>query len=198
MQMIKSFIALVTPFNPGDKPDQGLPGKPPGRPDQGLPGSQPGIDNTLPGQLPRPEHPIFFPLPPGAPVYPDIGLPGDQPGIDNTLPGQPGKPDQGLPPFPSHPIVLPPDSGGWLPVFIWGPNDPRPGTGLPGSQPGPDNTLPGSQPRPDNTLPPIEIAEIPGLPDNAQVVAGWTPDTGWVSVVVIVPEAPHPTPSKKK
>ena len=40
-------------------------------------------DNTLPGFEP----------------HPDQGLPGEQPGIDNSLP-----------PFPSHPIVIPPDA----------------------------------------------------------------------------------------
>ena len=138
---MKSFIALVTPFDPSLKPDQGLPKpQPPAggpRPDQGLPGEQPKPDH---GYLPHPEHPIYYPLPPGAPVYPDQGLPGSQPGIDNTLPGSqpkpdntlPGsqpKPDQGLPgpqPKPEHPIVLPPGEGGWEPIYIWGPGDGAP------------------------------------------------------------------------
>jgi hypothetical protein len=109
---MKSFFALVTPFDPSAHPDQGLPkpqpptGQPP-RPDQGLPGPQP-TPTPPEWQLPHPENPIYWPLPPGAPVYPDIGLPGDQPhpdqGLpgsqpkpDNTLPGSQPKPDQGLP-----------------------------------------------------------------------------------------------------
>ena len=30
---------------------------------------------TLPGDLPHPEHPIYYPLPPGAPVDPEYGIP---------------------------------------------------------------------------------------------------------------------------
>ena len=94
------------------RPDQGLPGSQP-HPDQGLPGSQPRPDHGLP---PFPDHPIA--LPPGTggwlPVYIDNSLPG--PGSaggehpDNTLPGSQPHPDQGLPPFPAHPIFLPPDT----------------------------------------------------------------------------------------
>jgi len=97
---MKPFLALITPVG-----EPAAPGTPPARP-----------DHTLPGDLPHPEHPIFYPLPPGAPVDPDYGVPDTHP-------------DQGLPapqPHPEHPIVLPPDSGGWQPVYIWGPTDPRP------------------------------------------------------------------------
>jgi len=190
-------------YDPALKPDQGLPGGQGGKP-----------DNTLPGDLPIPSHPIYFPLPPGAPVdpsygidinapYPDQGLPGSQPRPDQGLPeGQP-HPDQGLPgdqPKPSHPIFLPPDAGGgWLPVYIWGPNDPRPGTGLPGSQPKPDQSLPGGQGgTPDNTLP----VPPPTEEEKAHVEwkAMWTPTTGWVSFAIVVPKesTPRPTPSKRK
>jgi hypothetical protein len=189
--MMKSFIALVTPFDPSLKPDQGLPkpqpptgGQPP-KPDNTLPGAQPIPDH---GYLPHPEHPIYYPLPPGAPVYPDIGLPGDQPhpdqGLpgsqprpDNTLPGSQPKPDQGLPgpqPHPEHPIVLPPDSGGWEPVYIWGPGDPRP-------------------------TPPIALPPEGQPPTGGKVTwkAIWTPQNGWQTIGVVIPSAPTPTPSKK-
>ena len=59
--------------------------------------------------LPRPEHPIYYPLPPGAPVDPDKALPGDGPYPDQGLPGSQPRPDQGLPgaqPKPEHPIVF--------------------------------------------------------------------------------------------
>jgi hypothetical protein len=178
--MIKSFMALITPFDPSLKPDQGLPtpqpptgGEPP-RPDNTLPGSQPIPDH---GYLPHPEHPIYYPLPPGAPVYPDQGLPGDQPVIDNTLPGSQPKPDNTLPgaqPKPEHPIVLPPDSGGWEPIYIWGPNDPRP-------------------------TPPIALPPEGQPPTGGKVVwkAIWTPNNGWQTVGIVVPGVPVPTPSKK-
>jgi hypothetical protein len=61
-----------------------------------LPGNQPYPDQGLPGQPPRPWGPIN---------YPDQGLPGSQP-----------RPDQGLPPFASHPIELPPDLPPTLPA----------------------------------------------------------------------------------
>jgi len=185
----KGILALIIPMDQGAHPDQGLPGSQP-RPDNTLPGGQGGRpDNTLPGDLPIPSHPIYYPLPPGAPVYPDQGLPGDQPHPDQGLPGSQPRPDQGLPgdqPKPSHPIVLPPDSGGWEPVYIWGPSDPRPGTGLPGSQPHPDQGLP----------------PIPEPPADAKIKwhAMWTPMTGWISFATVVPGGanPVPTPSKRK
>lgn len=151
---MKSFLAMITPVTSGAHPDHTLPTpQPPGAPDQ-----------TLPGDLPKPEHPIYYPLPPGAPVDPEYGIPEDGP-----------RPDQGLPgpqPHPEHPIVLPPDSGGWLPVFIWGPTDPRP--------------------TPPIALPPA--GEMPEGPIDWK--CGWTATTGWV--VVGIPTGEHVTPSKKK
>ena len=157
---MKSFVALITPMKSGAHPDHELPKpqpptKPPGAPDQ-----------TLPGQLPHPEHPIHYPLPPGAPVYPDQGLPGEQP-----------HPDQGLPgaqPHPEHPIVLPPDSGGWLPVYIWGPTDPRP--------------------TPPIAFPP-EV-EVEG--EKVKVTAIWTEENGWETIVILKPQKPTVTPSKRR
>jgi hypothetical protein len=186
---MKSFIALVTPFDPSLKPDQGLPKpQPPAggpRPDQGLPGPQPIPDH---GFLPHPEHPIYYPLPPGAPVYPDQGLPGPQPGPDNTLPGSQPKPDNTLPgsqprpdntlpgaqPKPEHPIVLPPGEGGWEPVYIWGPGDARP-------------------------TPPIALPPDGQPPTGGKVTwkAIWTPANGWQTIGVVIPSQPVPTPSKK-
>ena len=119
--------------------------------------SSPGIDNTLPGSQPKP----------------DQGLPG-QPPVASTGPG-----------FPTHPIVLPPDGGGWAPIYIWGPNDPRPGTGLPGPQP---------TPTPPIVLPP-EGQQPQG---KIKWKAVWTPTGGWQTIGVVIPEGPVPTPSKKK
>jgi hypothetical protein len=170
---MKPFLAVISPM--------AAPGKPGGPVDPGY-----GVDEGT-GWL-RPSHPIFYPLPPGAPVdpsygipidgpHPDQGLPGDQPKPDQGLPGSQPKPDQGLPgsqPKPSHPIVLPPNSGGWGPVYIWGPTDPRP--------------------TPPIVLPPIDSTPPSGVP-KIEWKAMWTPTTGWV--VVGVPTGPHPTPSKK-
>ena len=175
------ITALIIPLSSASAPPRPTPGPTP-------PSSGARPDNTLPGDLPIPSHPIFLPLPPGAP-YPDQGLPGDQPYPDQGLPGSQPRPDQGLPgdqPKPEHPIFLPPGSGGgWLPVYIWGPTDPRPGTGLPGDQPYPDQGLPVPPPTED------EKAKV-------EWKAMWTPTTGWVSFAVVVPSGPKPTPSKRK
>jgi hypothetical protein len=104
---MKSFVAVITPIVSGAHPDHELP-KP--QPPAGAP---PRPDHTLPGDLPHPEHPIYFPLPPGAPVDPDYGVPDTH---------------------PEHPIVLPPD--GWKPVYIWG------GPGSLPTAPHPDHDLP--------------------------------------------------------
>ena len=101
------FMALITPFDPSLKPDNTLPGVQPPT----TPGQPPVVDNTLPGNLPRPEHPIYYPLPPGAPVDPAYGVPEEGlPVIDNTLPGS---------------------SGGWLPVYI---DNTLPGAGSSGGE----------------------------------------------------------------
>ena len=155
------ITALIIPLSSasGERPDQGLP-----------PGQGGAPDQTLPGDLPVPEHPIWYPLPPGGQIdntlpgsqpQPDQGLPGSQPGIDNTLP----------------------PSGSWLPVYIWGPNDPRPGTGLPGSQPQPDQGLP--------VPPPTDEEKA-----HVEWKCAWTPTTGWVSFAIVVPSGEHATPSK--
>ena len=159
------FTALITPFDPSLKPDNTLPGP---QPPTGGTAPPPVVDNTLPGDIPRPEHPIYYPLPPGVPVYPDNTLPGEQPVIDNTLPVPPG------------------GNGGWLPVYI--------DNTLPGDLPRPDNTLPGPQPRPEHPIvlpPPGSVPEGP-----VDWRAAWTPATGWI--VVGFPTGPVPTPSKKK
>jgi hypothetical protein len=193
---MKSFFALVTPFDPSLKPDQGLP-----KPQPPTGGSPPRPDQGLPGDLPHPEHPIYYPLPPGAPVDPEYGIPIDGPYPDQGLPGSQPRPDQGLPPFPSHPIVLPPGGGNWLPVYI--------DNSLPGPQPHPDQGLPGSQPKPDQGLPPFPSHPIVIPPDmpappelgfsgTIKFKAIWTPANGWQTIGVVIPgDKPVPTPSKK-
>ena len=117
-------------------------------------------------------------------------LAGGRPGVgggerpDNTLPqpqpptggGGGERPDQGLPPFPAHPIVIPPDGiapgvpthpiyippipDNSLPPFIQHPIVIPPDAIAPGVPTHPiylppeiDNTLPGQQPKPDQGLP---------------------------------------------
>ena len=171
---------------------------------------------------------LIIPIDTGA--RPDNTLPGQQPGIDNTLPGaQPGI-DNTLPgdlPRPTHPIYYPLPPGAPPPLGIWGPTDPRPGTGLPEDQPEIDNTLPplppgsggwepvyiwgptdprpgtglpGDQPEIDNTLPPIELPPEGELPEGAKIEwkAMWTPTTGWVSFAIVVPDADTPRPTPSK
>jgi hypothetical protein len=161
---MKSFVALITPIRQGhppvtggEHPDHTLPEpEQPVDPDYGIDINAPHPDHTLP----TPEQPVD----PGygievSPPYPDIGLPGPQP-----------HPDHDLPLFPSHPIVVPP-GGAWLPIYIWGPSDPRPT---------PPIVIPEPLPPTDNT-PAIEFKAI------------WTEQTGWV--VIGIPTGPHPTPS---
>jgi hypothetical protein len=180
MPFVSGFLRV---FNPGHRPDQGLPGTP-GHPDQGLPGDQPGIDNSLPGM----------------PVYPDHGLP---PGgvIDNELP----KPPPGIwpPPSASHPIV--PAPPGTPPGVIWPPigrppswgggwgSGNRPDNSLPESQPGPDNSLPGSPAMPDQGLPhPTTYWVVVGIPG-----VGWRYTTVDPSLQPTPPMAPGGMPQPK-
>ena len=165
--MKKSFVALITPMRSDAHPDHTLP-----KPEQPVdPGYGISID--------RPTHPIVLPLPPDAPVDPGYG-------IDINAP----YPDQGLPgaqPHPEHPIVLPPDSGGWLPVFIWG-------------QPHPDHGLP-TDPHPDHDLPPIPLppgGSIDVGGDKLKVSIIWTPADGWQTIVVLKPQGPHTKKTKKR
>ena len=165
---MKSFLAMITPVTVGGGE----------HPDHTLPTPQPPVDPGYGIPIERPEHPIWYPLPPGAPVDPEYGVPEDGPHPDQGLPQPQPRPDHTLPgaqPHPEHPIVLPPGGGGWLPVYIWGPGDGRP-------------------------TPPIVIPPDGETDDGLEIkfVAGWTPETGWVTVGIIVPGGPTPTPSKRK
>jgi hypothetical protein len=169
------------PIAPGGPPPQIWPG--PGYPDQGLPGQPPQIWPS-PG---HPSHPIApGGRPPGIwggpPLYPDQGLPGQQPGVSHPIApgGKPPFPSQG-PGFPTNPIVIPP--GALAP-------------GIP-SHPiywpiYPDQGLPGAQPHPEHPI------VIPGDDENNpkfEVKAAWTPQSGWVTVIVPSGDATVPTPS---
>jgi len=98
-------------------------------------------------------------------------------------------PAGGVPVYPAHPIVLPPEISGppgpWPPPPIYLPPDP----GHP----------PPLLPTHPIVLPPIDIPPPDGgEQDKWQVQTYWTPETGWG--VAIVPGPGHPgvpTPSKK-
>lgn len=98
------------------------------------------------------------------------------------------------------------------PLVIWGPGDPRPTLPIAGWDPGTGTWPPPTEELPDHIWgptdprPTVPIAEPPWgwggtpppipAPPNFKVVAAWTPETGWVTV--IVPTGPVPTPSKRR
>jgi hypothetical protein len=180
------YTALIMPLSSHATFPKPQPPQQPGQPRPPTAGGQPPRpDHTLPGELPRPEHPIFLPLPPGIlPPQIDNALPGAQPHPEHPIArppgggGQPQPPVAGTPPQPEHPIVLPPETeGGWGPIYIWG--------GGPGARP------------------PIEVPPDGATEDGADIKfkAIWSPDNGWQTIGVIVPGEdgkPHPTPSAKK
>jgi hypothetical protein len=177
------YNALIIPLSAASPPDRPRP-EPTPPPGGGSPGAP---DQTLPGDLPRPEHPIWLPLPPGAPVDPEWGIDegtGVPPHPEHPIepPTQPPPTTGGEHPShpivkpgePTHPIVLPPDQeGGWGPIYIWG--------GGPGARP--PIYVPDPVP-PEGERPGIEFKPV------------WTPATGWV--VIGIPQGEHVTPSKKK
>jgi hypothetical protein len=102
--------------------------------------------------------------------------------------GRPPFPSQG-PGFPTHPIA----PGGQPPGF-WGGISPHPDQGLPGQPPGfwggtppiyIDIGPPGQQP-----------PEPPEDESRIEWHTGWSADQGWVTVGIVTPEGPTPTPSK--
>lgn len=110
-------------------------------------------------QAAHPEHPIV--LPPG-PIRPPGNPPGTWGGANE--------------PFPTPPIVIPPDKPNVPPLLIWGG---------------------GNQPFP---TPPIQLPGQPPPPEGGQPVklvewrTAWTQNTGWI--VVGIPQVPHPAPSR--
>jgi hypothetical protein len=155
-----------------------------------------GLPSPQPPQPGYPSHPWVPPWgpshpiapggrPPGfwggiAPPYPDQGLPGQPPGfwggvappwLDNTLPGQP----PGIWPSPGHPAH--PIAPGGRPPGFWG------GGNVP--MPSPPIFIPPNAPPVD---PPEDISRV-------EWKSGWTADKGWVTVGIVTPEMPVPTPS---
>ena len=97
-------------------------------------------------------------------------------------------PAGGVPVYPAHPIVLPPEISG--PPGPW----PTPPIYLPPDPGHPPPLLP-THPI---VLPPIDIPPPDGgTQDKWQVQTYWTPETGWGVAIVPGPGATVPTPSKK-
>jgi hypothetical protein len=150
---------------------------------------------------PLPTHPIAPGGPPlgfwggVAPPYPDQGLPQPPPGYWGGV----------APPLPTHPIAP-----GGPPLGIWG------GGNVPMPTPPiylPPGTIPGAKPEHPIYIPP-SIWPSPGVPThpialppsgtdgqpevlaNWDVKAAWTPNSGWVTVIVPTESHPGvPTPS---
>ena len=98
------------------------------------------------------------------------------------------------------------------PLVIWGPGDPRPTLPIAGWDPGTGTWPPATEDLPDHIWgptdprPTVPIAEPPwgwgGTPPEIPAppnfpfkpVAAWTPETGWVTI--LVPTGPVPTPSR--
>lgn len=116
----------------------------------------------------HPEHPI---APGGAPPgiwgptdpRPGWGLPQPPPGI------------WGGGPFPTPPIIIPPDKPNTPPLVIWG------GGNVP--FPTPPINLPDQKPPPEGG-PPQKLVEWR---------TAWTPATGWI--IVGIPQVPVPSPA---
>jgi hypothetical protein len=169
----------IAPGGPGESPPGIWGGVPPEYVDIGGPADQPGIWGGANEGFPT--HPIV--IPPGflddvKPEHPIVIPPPTQP---------PGIWGGGNEPFPTPPIFIPPDLG------IWGPNDPRPTHPI--VLPPPTVTYP-PQPTHPIVLPPPGEEGPPEVLQNWDVVAYWTPSSGWG--VAIVPTESHPgvpTPS---
>lgn len=206
--MPKSFYALITPVDPGAHPDHGLPGEPPGiwpggHPEHPIvlppekPGDPPVVIWPDPGPFPIPTPPIYYPPSiwprPGHPAHP-IAPGGEHPmppiyypPIIWPQPPEGGPPIIIDPPHPEHPIVLPP--------IVWpDPNPPHPAHPIVIPLP------PEIWPRPGHPEHPIVIP--PEQPPEGQPVVdwkvGWTQEKGWVVVGIIIPEFPHPAPSRRE
>jgi hypothetical protein len=115
--------------------------------------------------------------------------PGGSPGFPSHPIAPGGGPSQG-PGFPTHPIAP-----GGQPPGIW-PSPGRPDQGLP--QP-----PPGIWPSPGHPAHPIFIPpDQPPVdpPEDDAVIewkTGWTAEKGWVTVGIVTPDSPVPTPSSQ-
>jgi hypothetical protein len=133
------------------------------------------VDMGSTGQPPYPSQGPGFPTHPiapgGQPPYPSQG-----PGFP-THPiapgGQPPHPSQG-PGFPTHPISPGgPGGGGEQPPGIWG----------------------GTPPIYIDIGPPGQQPEPPEDESKIEWHTGWSAEKGWVTVGIVTPEGPIPTPS---
>jgi hypothetical protein len=171
--MPNRFLAWIVPVRGDARPEHPIVLPPPGESDP------PGIWGG--GNEPFPTPPIVIPpdaLAPGVPTHP-IVLPPPipthpiviPPGSISEDPPVPAHPIVLPPPIPAHPIVIPPDAVSpgvpahpiYLPPSIWGPDDPRPGWGLPGT---PDHPLPPvseGTPVPPMAYPISVFAHVPGV-----------------------------------
>jgi hypothetical protein len=171
---MQPFLALITPLSAG----AGEPGTP----------THPIVIPPEPpvGIWPSPGHPAH-PIAPGGPpptVSPPIYYPPSvwppQPPVYPAHPIAPGGP----PPYPAHPIVIPPDAiAPGVPSHpIYWPIEPT------------HPIAPGGAP-PTPTHPIV----IPGDDENKpkfEVKTAWSPQTGWIVVIVPGEEATIPTPSE--
>jgi hypothetical protein len=171
---MQPFLALITPLSSGE----------PGTP------THPIVIPPEPpvGIWPSPGHPAH-PIAPGGPppgIWPGPGYP--------SHPIAPGGPPPGIwpgPGHPEHPIVIPPD--GLAPGIpshpIYWPPYPSQGPGFP------TNPIAPGGPPPTPTHPIV----IPG-DDEAnpkfEVKTAWSPQTGWIVVIVPGESATVPTPSE--
>lgn len=126
------------------------------------------------------EAPIDLVEKPDGPPTPPLVIwgPGDpRPTVPIAGPGRP--PGWGMANDPGYGVELPETEP--LPPVIWGPGDPRP-------------TVPIAEPPWGwgGTPPPVD----PPVPPAFKVTYIWTPQTGWMTV--IIPTGPTVTPSKRK
>jgi hypothetical protein len=96
--------------------------------------------------------------------------------------GQPGSP--GWTPHPEHPI----------PPGIWHGGMPGGGGGSGGQPPHPSQG-PGFPTHPIFIPPNQPPVDPPEDQSKIEWKSGWTADQGWVTVGIVTPEFPHPTPS---
>jgi hypothetical protein len=126
----------------------------------------------------------------GGPVDPGFGVPG-WPAHPIAPGGRPPYPSQG-PGFPTHPIAP-----GGSPPGIWGgANEGFPTHPIaPGGQPPYPSQGPGFPTHPIYIPPNQPPVDPPEDQSRIEWKSGWTADQGWVTVGIVTPEAPIPTPS---
>lgn len=169
---MQPFLAMITPLSSGGEPSHPIaPGGPPPEvwPGPGYP-AHPIAPGGPPPWVSHPIPPTVWPNPPGAGPGNPPGFWGGTPPPWPTHPIAPGGPPPGIWPSPGHPAH--PIAPGGQPPGIWGG---------------------GNEPFP---TPPIFIGPPAEQPEGkVEWHSAWSPTTGWVTVGVVVPERPVPTPS---